>query len=381
MAITFTKDISQTFLNLAYNNNIVRFSSDNASPPMKCEITIDTVMIVIYPSPDNTFYYNFLEHIKSRINVDNFKDELSADIANDGYIYNWTDKVFLNTAVLFNIHFQDLSTESTTRDIKWLSAYVQQEDWKKKYPINLNLLQPFTLLPYEDKANNRAYAKYWEGYPFDISVYCGLPVGAELELNNISNLINYVFTDPFTVTRLFLSDGDINTTIDDVLTVDEGLNDIKITVNYLDYYLTLEKETDAVCGHYIKFINSLGGWSYWLFEKGNRNRATKDLGEINNDYSNLEDTISPTVQIGKNSNDIITTITGVLSTEQQTLIKDILDSPKIYLFTGQPYIQNSFNDWIEIAIKNNDFRVENAKQSLNQIAITFELPQRKTRTL
>lgn len=381
MAITFTKDISQTFLNLAYNNNIVRFSSDYSSPPMRCEITIDTELIIIYPSPDNTFYYNFLEHIKSRINVDNFKDELIADIYVDGYIYDWTDKVFLNTDVLFNIFFQDLTNESTTRDIKWLSAYVQQEDWKKKYPINLNLLQPFCLLPYEDKTNNRAYTKYWEGYPFDVSIYCGFAAGANIYLKNLNNLTDVYIDDPFTVTRLFFSDGDIDTTIDDIITIDEGFNDIQITVNSLDCYLTLEKETEQRCGHYIKFINSLGGWSYWLFDKGNRNRNTKDLGEINNDYNNVEDTISQTVQIGKTSLDVIQTVTGTLTKEQYILVQEIIDSPKIYLFTGQPYTQNSFNDWLEISIKNNDFRIENAKEELTQATITFELPQRKTRTL
>ena len=128
-------------------------------------------------------------------------------------------------------------------------------------------------------------------------------------------------------------------------------------------------------------MNDLGGFNYWLFPNGNRNRKTKDLGEINNDYSNFEDTISPTIQMGKTANDVIQVASDVLTEQENLLLSGILDSPKIYLFTGQPFAKAGVNDWMEVSISGSDYRISNAKQSQNKFNFTFELPQRNTITI
>lgn len=377
--ITFSKDIATDKLLLAYVNNVVEFSSDNILAKTKATITIGTSIKTLFPSPTGNFYLNFKDWITSLINVDNFADDLQADIVGDGYIYDWTIKAYLNQTITFTIFFSDESFETDTRDVKWLSAYLQLEDFKIKYPIGNGLLNPVVLYPRKLDANQISYVKYWNGYPFDVSVYCQLE--SDLTILNQTNLLDLTFLSVNIINRIVFSDGDTDTTIENALPLLDGFNTLKLTSNTLDYYLLVEKISDSCSGHYVKWVNELGGWSYWLFDKGNRNRKTKDLGELNNDFNNLEDTISPAIQIGKTSNDIITVTSDIINEDEKTLLESIIDSPKIYLFTGQPYAKANYNDWIEVSLNTTDFRIVNAKESLSKINFVFELPQRNTRKL
>lgn len=377
--ITFSKDIAIDKLLLAYVNNVVEFSSDNILAKTKATITIGISIKTLFPSPTGNFYLNFKEWITSLINVDNFADDLQSDIISDGYIYDWTTKTYLNKTITFTIFFSDESFETTIRDVKWLSAYLQLEDFKIKYPIGNSLLNPVVLSPRKIDTNQTSYVKYWNGYPFDISVYCQLE--SDLTILNQTNLLDLTFSSVNIINRIVFSDGDTDTTIENALPLLDGFNSLKLTSNALDYYLLVEKISDSCSGHYIKWFSELSGWSYWLFNKGNRNRKTKDLGELNNDFNNLEDTISQTIQIGKTSNDVITVTSDIINEDEKTLLESIIDSPKIYLFTGQPYAKANYNDWIEISLNTTDFRIVNAKESLSKMNFAFELPQRNTRKL
>ena len=75
MAITFTKDLYTTKLNLAYTNNVVEFTSEYISDILKVEVYIGASIKTLYPAPSGIVYYNFREWISSLINTDNFKDD------------------------------------------------------------------------------------------------------------------------------------------------------------------------------------------------------------------------------------------------------------------------------------------------------------------
>ncbi len=379
MAILFTTDIATDKLLLAYVNNVVYFKSDSLLVPKKATITIGTSVKTLYPHPNGSFYFNFKEWITSIMNVDNFKDDLVQDIAETGYIYDWTSKVFLNSDVIFAITLSDLSVQTATRNIKVLSGLLQLEDYKIKYPINSSLTHPVILSPYAKAGNNSCFLKHWEGYPFDITVYTGTTTN--LKVTNLTNLLDYTFSTTNKVNRLCLSDGNTTTTIEGVLPLIDGLNSLKLTSNTFNYYATIEKINDTCKGHYLKWINELGGYNYWFFNNGNKNRKVKDLGELENDTENFTDTISPSIQVGKTSNDTLTVSSDILSEDENILLSGIIDSPKIYLFTGQPFAKANFNDWIEVSLNSTDFRIMNAKNVQNKMNFTFELPQRNTRKL
>lgn len=374
--ILFTTDIATDKLLLAYNNNVVEFYSDNIILPIKATISIGSFVKTLFPAPNGKFYLNFKEWVTSLINTDNYKDDVSFDI---GTVYNWTSKVYLNNLITFNITLVTNDIETTTRDVKFLSGILQVEDYKLKFPIGNSLINPVVLSPFENKANQSCYIKYWEGYPIDLTIYTGPTTN--IRLTNLTNLLFNDFVTDNIVSRIAIDNGETNLTISDLLPIMTGFNSLKVTSNELDYFINLEKESESCTGHYIKWVNDLGGWNYWLFYFGNRNRKTRDLGELNNDFNNLDDTISPTVQLGKTSNDTLQVTSEVVSYDQSILLKTIIDSPKIYLFTGQPFAKANFNDWLEVSLNNSDVRVENARQKENKYNFTFDLPQRNTRKL
>ena len=75
--IIFTQDISEDNNLMAYNNNVVRFFSDSSETVLNCQITIGSLVALIYPLPDGSFYFNFKEYITTQINTSNFGSRMS----------------------------------------------------------------------------------------------------------------------------------------------------------------------------------------------------------------------------------------------------------------------------------------------------------------
>jgi hypothetical protein len=151
----------------------------------------------------------------------------------------------------------------------------------------------------------------------------------------------------------------------------DGYNHLEIGGNY--FYI--EQLSQYCNGHYIKWLNSLGGWNYWLFDKGNDTLTTKDLGTIYNDYNDIVDTVSPYVAIGKTSENNIAVNQANITPNELLILNDLPDSPKVYLFQGLP------NNWLEVTIKSSSFRVANSKEKMTNFNFTIELPTNVTKTL
>ena len=71
----------------------------------------------------------------------------------------------------------------------------------------------------------------------------------------------------------------------------------------------------------------------------------------------------------------------LLNEEERRIVEGLIDSPKIYLFTGRPYGRSSYRDWLEVTLKNTNVRLKNPKQPLVNFAFDLELPLRYTQTL
>lgn len=379
MAIVFDKDLNEDRVNLAHNNNVIKFHTDNVLSAVSCDIVIASETIRLYPDPSGFFNYNFKEFISTILNAgENFSDTLSPNLGTS-FVYDWTKKVLLFEDVVFTLLLSDDSTETETKSVYWLSGYVQLTNYKRLYPSMDLLIDKSTLLqrPLNDSYYN-FFSKYWVGYPFDLTFL--KIVDSDLDITNNTNSINFVF-DAINkdVERLVFSDGRTDVSIEGDLPLVTGFNDLDVNGQF---NILLEKIT-ANCenGHYIKWINSFGGWSYWLFYKGNENLATKEIGFLFNDYNNLEDTTSPYVSLGKTSETSIQLSQDAITEADYTILKDLLDSVKIYLFTGTPFSQNTFNDWVEVNLKPGTFRTSNSRQKQYNLNLTIELPLNVTRTL
>ena len=376
MAIVFNKTIDVNRLNLAFNNNILEYYSNALQITLKSEIIIGSNVITLFPSPSGVFFYNLKNYIVSLINTDNYTDDLQPDLLTS-YVYDWTGKIILNEDIEVKIYLGNDTTESTTITPYWLSGYVQLRDYKKTYPLaNLLVDNIFLLAPTSNTSNTSNYVKYWYGLPFDLSLWMN---EGDIDATNNSNALSYTFTNNNKVARLVFSDGDTTTTLEDVLPLQTGFN----TLNFNNKFELLFEKVTNFCedGHYFKWINRYGGWSYWLFNKGVLTRTTKSLGNLSNDFNNLEDTISPAVSLGTNSDDVIQIVQESITEKEFTILEDILDSAKVYLFTGIAFSQNTFNDWMEVNIKNGNFKIQDSREKNKSLSLSIELPQRVTRTL
>lgn len=111
------------------------------------------------------------------------------------------------------------------------------------------------------------------------------------------------------------------------------------------FYINIWKHKPKDCkGLYVRWLNSMGGWSYHLFEKWEVARNLKTRGRFEKDYENLgvESTLFET---GMDATDTLTLYSSHLEEYQKRRIDTLFDSPKVRLYTGK--IGREENSWID----------------------------------
>lgn len=378
--IVFNPPIDNQKLRMAYNNDIMYLHSNSGLEPAYCTINALGLSVKLYPDPQGRFFFNFKPYVTALINTRNFEDNVVTDLdpsIPESFLYNSTQGTFLQRNVTFRIHFSDTSLESQNVLLSWLGA-VEQVGSRAYYRVGDLLV----LSPLQTNSANGYYLKYWQGYPFDIPFYTS---GNSLKVQNETNLVQQTFSFIGYGTRLFLSDGRTDETLESLLPLAEGHNSLRLMKGQVetdaDKFVTLQKVPYA-CGVYLKWLNSCGGYSYWLFEDTYTiDRSTKQIGELDYDLANVDAAYTRTLQIGKESRDSIKVLAELLTDDERTIVQGLLDSPKIYLFTGKPYSRANSNDWIEVALKTGNARLKNPKQPLTNFTFDLELPMRYTQTL
>jgi hypothetical protein len=370
MALIFNKDLGTSALLYSFNNNVVRFKSNTAGVTQtKATILTNGNTYTIYPDPAGNFYFNF-KGIKSvELNVGNFAETINPDLA-VSLVYNWTPKTILEETITFTVFLSNSTTETATRAVTWLNGFANLIDYKRNYPNLILDYSAFMLKPLP-------LIKYWPGLPFDIGFYVN--PGANFTLINNSASIDWTFTNTNKVPRLFFSDGRLDISIEDYVPLNDGFNSMTLESGTNSINFLVEKINSYCNGTYLKWLNSFGGWSYWLFYKGNENLQTKELGVLNNDFSNLEDTVSPMISLGTESQNTIALLQEGITKDEMLLLRDLLDSAKVYMFTGIAFTQSSDKDWVEVIVKSGNFRLSNARERINNLSITIELPMNVNR--
>lgn len=364
MAIIFDKQITDVNLLLSYNNNTLVFKTNSVSQVKMATVSFQGLVFTLFPDPANKFYFNFKYSVSTLLNENNFADE---NVFTTNILNNYTDKIFKSFNATFTIFFTNNTTETTTYQYNFLSAFVNLQNYKQLYPGYPFLKNTKMFL----KPNT--FLKYWPGYPMDFTFYNGL-------LNDLTIIVNgdpNTYTNTNRINRVLVDNGDETFGITEAFGLSEGYNTISIN----SVQIQLEKISNACDGHYLKFLNLFGGWNYWLFNKGNDTLTTKDLGTINNDYEDILNTTSPFVSMGKTSENNITIKQENITPSELLILNDILESPKVYLFTGNKNEVAALNDWLEVTIKSGAFRVSNSKEKMTNLNLTIELPTNNTKTL
>ncbi|MEC4050658.1 hypothetical protein OX284_014560 [Flavobacterium sp. SUN046] len=365
--IIFSKDIDTVGLITAHNNNIIRFTSD--SPLIITTAIIRGLIptdIILYPDPTGSFYFNYKDYLKVAIIENNLNDDLSDGLDNSNpqtFIYNVTNSCFKKIETRIIVNFANNTSEGVHRVINVLNGVEQYDDriTRNLKPEILNLLSPSKVI------------KYWKGYPFEFSFLVGLYLPDDVDITITGeSAIDAELTSAGRVNSLFLSDGlnEFPTGLSGGLTFSVD-NDIK-SINVCEFK----------CGVYIKFLNKYGRWNYWLFDRiFYKTKTTKYLQEIDNDFNNVNDTISPTLQVGKISDTTIKCAAKGLDQNDKLVLDGIINSPKIFLFTGETNNVNKNNTWIEVRLKTNSLQIFSSKKMLYTYVLELDLPADNTITL
>jgi hypothetical protein len=386
MAFVFTKALNPSTILFAYNNNIIRFYSDSGLTALSAEIVGFGFPVILYPSPDGTFYFNFKEYMTAAMNVDNFKDDFSVDMGEGEWWKDWTSKIYVENNFYINLILTEDTTETAYINALWLAAYAQVDEWKDTYFYH-KMPDPgamHALTPQVVSTSNTVNIKSWKGYPFDITILTPMSEDVTLILNNemVSNWMFTSFLDyrKGVVNRICLSDGQFN-----LFWYYGAFSNKHNLMIFQSNEYELRYNHDVItprCGekHYLKWINRYGGWNYWLFEKGKKFINPKGLGEVNNDFNDFQQTMSQTLNIGVTSRKTFSMNADVTEEDMLTL-SDLFESPKIYLFTGTPNTSSTYTDWIEVNMKDKQVKIADSKYNAINVQFDIELPTRVTRTL
>ncbi|RZJ67686.1 MAG: hypothetical protein EOO50_05230 [Flavobacterium sp.] len=363
-------------LNPAYNNFIVKFQSDTIDEPVRASVMVDGLEFVFFPF-EGVFTMNLKDMAKALFAPDRFKDSIIPDLS-ELFIYD-DDSIVKSLVVDITVE-ADFVSDFRAFTFNFYGGVEQQIGYRKKlaYAQDTDVR---ILLP---TANYLTYTvPYFEGYPFDFSVY-GTNSGDTISFRNISTSMtseSYAITNSDTK-RMYLCDGGNEVTFDDVILLNSALNRLELYVNdeFKCNVNIFRKESE--CGHYLKWLNNEGAYSYWLFSSVARETyKTKELDVIEGDYGNLQDIYSSIYPIGKTATATLQ-LNTIADGQFADYFKSLSTSAQVELY----YYSSPFNqiedesDFIKVYLNagSMDTKTKNGKLS---ISLSVDLPPINTITL
>lgn len=390
LPISFKKQLSSVELLYSYNNNVVEFSSSNFSgvtPAVKCEVTLGTggSFRTATPSgdayvvtPDNTglFHFNFKEAFIKLLNQNNFEDLniLNVIIANtSSLIIEDSENAYISIPVTYKIFGKNGDTDTITKTYQVIKGVENIKNFTQR-KINTSTYNFFWLSPFEETADKNIKVTYFVGYPFEVGYFAKLD-GSHFVTNGANNVLV-----PFkkSVGKFVISDG--LTTLGSFLPLVEGVNPLVVssTPN-----ITLEvTQKSGLCGEYVKWINKYGQWNYWLFnQKSKAELLTENEKPLFNDFLDLDDNISPVLEVGKKAMEVLTVHSGAVTLDEMLFLKGLFESPKVYLFITSPGEEMTDESFIEVRVKGQKTITKQYKGDTFNVLAKIELPIRNTMKL
>jgi len=347
----------------AFNNSVLKYGSD-AGTPVISNVTISGNRFDLFPDATGEFYFNLKRIAQVLINPDHFTDaKLPATILNDASLY-------LDLEAVIDVQLSDGTLETTTLNFPFLKS-VKQLIRTKYANSELKLLIP--------GATDTASVTYFEGFPFDVSLYSD--AGRTLTVTNKRTGGNTSLLLTKGVNRIFISDGADGSGLESVLPMHLGVNELECTSGALMFTLFLKKKA-ADCGHLLKYFNQDGGWSYWLFGNlhvDNLKTATREV--INTDYENNYNNTGNFKITGKDAETSKSFLSGPLDATEKMQVLELFTSPSVYLFTNE--LSEGFNaidNFITVDTPSGNYKTGN-KYAFEELAAQIEMPKQYTQTL
>lgn len=385
MAVQITQSVPENKVLNAYNNNIAIFkTTDLNSPAIRATITVDGIPLSITPAVNGDFTYNFKQIFKIIINQNYFRDGITgSDVVDTGiaaYVLEDTF-VYKEVQVDYKIFLENGTEETTVKNYKIMRAVDQLEEHRRSL-LNSNNTSFAILLPFTTKSSQHYHATYFQGLPFDIPLYSDSD--RQVTITNVRTGNTASVNVKRGVNRVFVSNGNTNWSIEDILALPDGLNELEFSFTglpaqkRLTLYLT---KTQKSCGTYLKWFNQQGGWSYFLFNTHKENRSFKSVGSFGQGFDRLEDTVEQNVNLGMTVQDSIRLFYAGADDIQKKNINTLFESPKIYRLLISPFQNAQHNDWIAETVKNGSIETYNKNKHIYEDSFTISKSKRIKMTM
>jgi hypothetical protein len=356
----------------AFNDSWIKFTSDLVGH-VRAEIKAFPLSkfpkgFKVFPDVEGNYLFNVTEIARAALDGGNFED---GNFFADGYYKSFTGLYLLQsiTIEVFNASTSETLNKNYEffRDVKQIGEDVFSNDFqvlnKSKNGIDYNLT-------------------YFEGFPFHFDIKRIIhSVGKEITVKHLGTLgtsppMPTTETGSFRI-NIDRGNGD-NWTFDNFLPLIEGLNRLEVYEDY-NFRLNLNLKKKKICrGVYLKWANSQGGYSHYLFDKYfSEEIDAKEIGFVGaNTFKNVGEANSRVKSLGRSGSPELNIKTRVDENEREYL-KDLYSSPSIQMYSSM--VGNIEGRFIDISI-NSNFRARN-KRLKNEVALTLILPELITMTL
>ena len=368
MPITIINDLLSNF-NPAYNDSYIEFTTDLTGVTPMATITLSTGEVFKIQGYSHKYFFNFKNIITSKINQNNFKDLLIPNL--------YTSSIYDDNTLTYTLTFTiAIDTLSLTKSYKFTKNVEQLIGYNDKINSSNSIK---ILLP--SRNNIDYYLPYFEGFPLDFAIN-GL---INTDTFFIKNQSTFNQSDTITVTtdkakRIYVSDGANNEFLTNVIGLSSTINKCEIYTNGLFKANLQIKRNESRCGVYLKWFNSAGAYSYWLFEQVSNNITTSTIDEISSVDNNLQFLIGDSQITGKKGERKLNITTNFKQYEQD-YISDILTSPFVQMYIyNEPFRQMTPYSFINVKVSDGSMKFQ-SKNSNYKMSIVLELPNITTQTL
>ncbi|CAL2085089.1 hypothetical protein [Tenacibaculum sp. 190524A02b] len=364
----FVNDLTSDKPLNTFNNNVIEFkASDSIKAVRHALVFVNGIKYELTPNLNNIFRFNFIQTAKVLNNLSYFKDTVEFDVTKNIIYHDLSLYNELNLQV--KIVFEDGTEEVETKLYKFLNSVEQILRLKndvdtRLYPLTQNNLYI-------------SYLTYFEGYPFDISFYSNS--NREIKVRNKSTLHEITFEVTKGVNRFLISDGKTNISIENILPLHIGTNDLEFKIGDEVLFTVILNKVDAKCGVYLKWFNASGGYSYWLLTNNEeRSIRTKTISEINTDFESFAELKSNISITGKNVIKTKRISSQLLSENEANYLEEIFSSPKVELLNDSMYLFDK--DWIGVKVLDGRVKTLSSKKK-KRFFVSIQLPKLYTQKL
>jgi hypothetical protein len=352
----------------AYNDSYLHFDTSYTSDD-RALINIDNKYnFTIYPDPQGDYLFNMREVVKAIINGNKFEDNIDYSLSGWGF----SDESLYKAIDVEITAYGDGSTSTSNTTYTFNKAVKQYGDIELNNPYQL-------MLPSKDGINY--YLTYFEGYPMEIP-FKYLDSTDSITIKNerteqITNAFSPSNDNPY---RLFIDKGASNWNSSGILELPDMMSRLFIRESGVNKaVIELTKKANK-CGKYLKWFNSDGSYSYWLFNQWYKKDYSgteidrTNTNNFNNVYGNQEGITRITGKTGERGLKLRTAVTEY---EKDHLVS-LVTSPVVWMWSEESPYQNG--EWIKVKLTSKGFTYAN-KKAINQLQVDIQLPEINTQTL